>query len=191
MKRLTLNKNVSEMNTVELAHNSCFAKDRNATYRDFESEIDARDFIRKIGLTFGVFENDCEEMTDDEVFDEVMADCLQYVYEDKEGLLALLYRNLWAQANLYERLKRYEDLEEQGLLLKLPVAIGDTVYITDGSSLNVREIHIQDNLVKYFVARFNPNGLDVRFEFDRIGKTVFLTQAEAGEALKRMEREKN
>ncbi len=191
MERLTTNKEVSEMNMVELAHNSCFAKDRNATYRDFETEIDARDFIRKIGLTFGIFENDCEEMTDDEVFDEVIADSLQYGYEDKEGLLALLYRNLWAQANLYERLKHYEDLEEQGLLLKLPVTIGDTVYTTDGSSLTVREIHIQDNLAKYFVARFNPNGLDVRFGFDRIGKTVFLTQAEAEEALKNMQKNNN
>lgn len=31
--------------------------------------------------------------------------------------------------NIVERLKAYEDLEEQGELLKLPCAVGDTVYL--------------------------------------------------------------
>ena len=83
-------------------------------------------------------------------------------------------------------LKEYKQLEEQGLLLKLPCKIGNILFMADGSSLTVREIHIQDNLVKYFVARFNPNGLDVRFTFDKIGKTVFLTQAESEVAVNKM-----
>lgn len=83
-----------------------------------------------------------------------------------------------------DKLAKFEDLQEQGRLLELPCAVGDTVYITDGSSLTVREIHVQDNLIKYFVARFNPNGLDVRFTFDKIGKTVFLSREEAEKALK-------
>lgn len=32
-------------------------------------------------------------------------------------------------AKVFEKLKEYEDLEEQGKLLKLPVAVGDTVYV--------------------------------------------------------------
>lgn len=32
-------------------------------------------------------------------------------------------------AALYERLREYENLEEQGKLLKLPCAVGDTVYV--------------------------------------------------------------
>jgi len=42
--------------------------------------------------------------------------------------------------NIVERLKAYEDLEEQWKLLKLPCAVGDTVYDLDrfcsGSSLD-------------------------------------------------------
>ncbi len=192
MKRLTLNKSVSEMNMVELAHNSCFAKDRNATYRDFESEIDARDFIRKIGLTFGIFESGCDELTDDEVFDEVMADSLQYGYDDKDGLLALLYRNLWAQANLYEKLKYYEDLEEQGLFLKLPCKVGDKLYQPTRDFVSVFvvrfiEISTCHNLFIHtrLVSGVNMTG-DV-FSEEAIGKTVFLTQDEAEEVLKGME----
>lgn len=99
------------------------------------------------------------------------------------GHLKLLNEIAEKLANYEQQLQRLERLREQGKLLQLPCAVGDTVYIADGSSLTVREIHIQDNYVKYFVARFNPNGLDVRFTFDRIGKTVFLTREEAEEAL--------
>ena len=46
----------------------------------------------------------------------------------------------WLQA--YFKLKEYEDLEEQGLLLKLPCKVGDTVYrISDG--LHVRRKYIE------------------------------------------------
>jgi len=104
-----------------------------------------------------------------------------------KGYVTDCFENCMKPFEALEEFNEYKVLEEQGLLLRLPCKVGDTVYITDGSSLNVKEIHIQDNLVKYFVARFNPNGMDVRFPFDNIGKTVFLTQAEAEEALKRME----
>ena len=30
--------------------------------------------------------------------------------------------------SIYEKLRKYEDVEEQGLLLKLPCKVGDTVY---------------------------------------------------------------
>jgi len=192
MERLTVNKNVSEMNMVELAHNSCFAKDRNATYRDFECEIDARDFIRKIGKTFGIFEDGCDEMTDNEAFDEVMTDYLQYGYDEKEGLLALLYRNLWAQANLYERLKYYEDLEEKGLLPKLPCKVGDTVYSLDrfcggyaGDCPSRPCEECTDYQLEIYEGKFALK------DIDDFGKTVFLTQAEAEEALKGMEGSNN
>ena len=48
MERLTSIKEVSEMNMVELAHNSCFVKDREAWYRDYSVEIDARTLARKL-----------------------------------------------------------------------------------------------------------------------------------------------
>ena len=43
-------------------------------------------------------------------------------------MIATFYQNLWAMAELREKLKYYEDLEEQGRLLVLPCRVGDTVY---------------------------------------------------------------
>lgn len=48
MKRLTTNKDVSEMSMYELAHNSCYAKDGKARYRDYNLNIDARKLTRKL-----------------------------------------------------------------------------------------------------------------------------------------------
>lgn len=135
MKRLTTNKPVSEMEMNELAHNSCYiGEDYAARYRDFEKDLEARDLARKLMLDHGIWGENDSEMTDDEDFDNgIMAGLMLNPCDDLEGLTALFYRNLWAMADLYERLKKYEDLEEQGLLLKLHKrevfeSIGDTVY---------------------------------------------------------------
>lgn len=112
MNRLTTDKPVTEMSMAELAHNSCFAKDRNAMYRDYEKEYDAREFIRKIAKQYNtVYELDVDDdfFSDDDVFDETLLDWLQYDTDDMCGLIALFYRNMWAQADLYEVLKQYED----------------------------------------------------------------------------------
>ena len=120
MGRLTTNKPVSEMNMVELAHNCCYADEHmNARYRDFENDIDARELARKLMHMFGEWDYDDDEMLIDEVFDFEMHYNLSYGIEDMAGLIARFYQHLWAMADLRERLKHYEDLEEQGLLLKL------------------------------------------------------------------------
>lgn len=107
MKRLTTDKPVSDMNMVELAHNSCFAKDGEAYYRDFDGEISARDFARKL---YKIYSGD-KLSADNDVFDEEIMDELQYDPEIySEGFIALFYRNIWAMADLREELKRYEDL---------------------------------------------------------------------------------
>lgn len=107
MKRLTTDKPTSEMNMVELAHNSCFAKNGEAYYRDFECEISARDLARNLAWSLA----DIELSRDDKNFDEEMMDNLQYdILQTNIGLIALFYRNLWAMADLREQLKRYEDL---------------------------------------------------------------------------------
>ena len=54
MERLTTNKSVADMSMIELAHNSCYADDeRNARYRDYDMEMDARDFARNLMVTIG------------------------------------------------------------------------------------------------------------------------------------------
>ena len=126
MKRLTSNRNVSEMGMVELAHNSCYRGENGwARYRDYCLDIDARELTRKLLKDYADGDN---SFTDDNDFEDWMMDYLQDGMDSLEGLIALFYRNLWAIADLRERLKYYEDLEEQGKLLKLPCAVGDTMY---------------------------------------------------------------
>ena len=86
------------------------------------------------------------------------------------------------------KLADYEDLEEQGLLLRLPCPIGTTVYNTtwwdcvqekvkvDGKTF-YRTVH------KHKVSKSTFSLLDI-CDF---GKTVFLTKAEAKQKLKEME----
>lgn len=85
-------------------------------------------------------------------------------------------------------LKEYRDLEEQGLLLKLPCKIGtNKLYFVDDDKeiycINGEEVSIK---------RF-PNGEIIydydcyEFSYDDFGKTVFLTKEEAEKALERLE----
>ena len=87
------------------------------------------------------------------------------------------------------KLAEYEDLDEQGLLLRLPCKIGDPVWriiISDNYIMpcNVEEFVYSNSL--YIIVReelFNTRrGLNI----NEIGKTVFLTQAEAEQKLKEM-----
>ena len=87
-----------------------------------------------------------------------------------------------------EELKRYRDLEEQGLLLRLPCPIGTTVYNTtwwddvqekvkvDGKTF-YRTVH------KHKVSKSTFSLVDI-YDF---GETVFLTKSEAEQKLKEME----
>lgn len=107
MSRLTTNNNVKETNMFELAHNSCYIKNGKARYRNYDIDIDARELSIKLLDKFADIPN---EFTCDDDFDEFIIDCLQYRTDSIEGLIALFYRNLCAQADLYEKLKKYEDL---------------------------------------------------------------------------------
>ena len=126
MKRLTMD-NLEEMGMFSLAHNCCYIDENgNTRYRDFEIDIDARELAK--GLLKEMTEGKVS-FESDEDFDDWMG-C--YIGEDgictPRGLTATFYQNLWAMAELRERLKYYEDLEEQGRLLVLPCKVGDTVY---------------------------------------------------------------
>ena len=110
MERLTTDKDVSEMGMFELAHNSCYIKDGKARYRDYNLDIGARELTRKL-LKDHAGEDDAFVCNED--FDEWMVDYLKDGMDSIEGLIALFYRNLWAMADLRERLKVYEDGEEK------------------------------------------------------------------------------
>lgn len=154
MERLTTNKKVSEMEMVELAHNCCYEdEEHNARYRDFEMEMDARDFAINLMVTLTKDELPVDKTEfDEEILDNLTID----PFSDVRGLIALFYRNLWAMADLREKLKYYEDAEEQGLLLKLPCKVGDTVYV-DSTILPIKNMEcyedIDHKIPLYFPAR--------------------------------------
>lgn len=190
MKRLTSNKEVSDMSMIELAHNSCYADDeRNARYRDYEMDMDARDFARNLMVTLT---KDEMSISDAEFDEEILDDLAIDPFSDVRGLIALFYRNLWAMANLRETLKKYEDLEEQGRLIKLPCKVGDIVYIAETVLVEAMCIRIQldgDRNGIWINAKEYP--CDRRISFKAFGKTVFLTKSEAEERLKELRGEEN
>ena len=95
----------------------------------------------------------------------------------------------WLQA--YFKLKDYEDLEEQGLLLKLPCKVGDTVYAIGFSNKpvvyesGVLSILITEKEIVFNV-KVDEFEINSQLKQSMFGKTVFLTQAEAEEKLKGM-----
>ena len=86
------------------------------------------------------------------------------------------------------RLAEYEDLEERGLLLRLPCPIGTTVYNTTCWDDVTEKVEVNGEtlyriLHKHKVSKSTFSLGDI-YNF---GKTVFLTQAEAEQKLKEME----
>lgn len=89
-----------------------------------------------------------------------------------------------------KKLAEYEQLEEQGLLARLPCKVGDTVYVPTRNFISeLRIIMISvDMHSTYFRWMLNsgiyPN-LD-GFSRSKLGKTVFLTREEAEKKLEEM-----
>lgn len=63
---------------------------------------------------------------------------------------------------LAERLKDYEDLEEQGLLLKLPCKVGDTVYV-DSSALPIEDMECYEDVENPIPQSFIGRVVSFRF----------------------------
>ena len=100
------------------------------------------------------------------------------------------------------KLGKYEDLEEQGLLLRLPCKVGYTVYCVyerytkcseneqefDEYSCQGCECLECDSHKEFYVQSQKAYSLDwIVSNLKRFGKTVFLTQEEAEQKLKEME----
>lgn len=193
MKRLTSNKNTSGMSMIELAHNSCYIDNkRNTRYRDYELDIDSRQLVRN--LMKDICDEDLTGLSDEE-FDEYMGSMLSVEIDSTIGLLAVFYRNLWAMTDLREKLKEYEDSEEQGRLIKLPCKVGDTVYgMSMGKfiSLTVNEISIFCMKGEKIINAKCQSSDEFRNYVEReFGKTVFLTKSEAEAKLEELRGNQN
>lgn len=95
---------------------------------------------------------------------------------------------------LINKLAAYEDAEEQGLLLRLPCKVGDTVWEVNAERKRISEFRIETSTVyPYNVIQFNWTLLEgiyknvVGFSKAELGKTVFLTREEAEAKLAEME----
>ena len=101
--------------------------------------------------------------------------------------------------HILQELKEYRDLEEQGLLLKLPCKVGTTVYVID--TIYECDNDYMDCIMEFpdryqcergFKCEYEHEKLVVRpesFDFkmlDNFNKTVFLTKEEAEEKLKEL-----
>lgn len=108
--------------------------------------------------------------------------------------------------NMIKKLATYEDLEEQGLLVRLPVAIGDDIYKIPSKvnyDLNVLNGYNANNRVyhqKVYSIVFSQRGWLVQCDKDSIlapnvicvdaeyGTTWFLTREEAEKKLEEMKK---
>lgn len=119
----------------------------------------------------------------DYIDDDIKANCVKYA-EEHEQL-----------AEWIEELKSYKDLEEQGLLVRLPCKVGDMVWDNDfgypesyeikafsyGYCDSYVEPDTEDQIIFYYE---NYSGsIAGAFPISEIGKTVFLTREEAEKKL--------
>ena len=101
---------------------------------------------------------------------------------------------------LYKHLAEYEDLEEQGLLLKLPCKVGTVAYLIDHNFVRMERKPIKCIIDEFTVDRYNDcyavlNGAEKFYMMRRFrainikqfGETIFLTKEGAEKALERLE----
>lgn len=106
-------KPVNEMSMCELAYNDCYVKDGQAMYRDYDTDISARDLIRNIYKNWNVAMS-YEFFANDDSFNEIMLDNLQYGFKTFDGIMAMLYQQIWSKAEMREillKVSKGEDIQ--------------------------------------------------------------------------------
>lgn len=102
---------------------------------------------------------------------------------------------------VYRKLKDYEDLEEQGRLIKLPCKVGDKIFLDfagfgkDVDKFTVKDFHLdcfKDGETTLFCDyESSDRTLSGQIDVIEFGKTVFLTESEAEAKLKELRGEEN
>ena len=106
-----------------------------------------------------------------------------------------------SKAEMAKEIRAWRNLEEQGLLVRLPCKVGDTVWDNDfgypepyeikafsyGYCDSYVEPDIEDQIIFYYE---NYSGsIAVAFPMSELGKNVFLTREEAENKLEEMKHE--
>lgn len=111
--------------------------------------------------------------------------------------------DIWVKQHDYisaaRKLCDYEDLEEQGLLVRLPCKVGDTVYRVNAGAkqpiipMTVSEIHFlcykNERAVRFDAIGKEDMG-ESCYRLEDIGRIVFLTREEAEKKLEEMKNDK-
>lgn len=126
----------------------------------------------------------------------------KYIMKGRRGGGKVEYSKRYLEHKLVaewlEELKEYRNLEEQGLLLKLPCKVGDVIYEVDEAILlddviepikcKVTYILLKTEIyIDVEVIEGHGIGSTYTFEVEDFGKTVFLTKEEAEKVLERLE----
>ena len=98
--------------------------------------------------------------------------------------------NCEIEASICEKLGKYEDLEEQGRLVKLPCKVGDVVYVKMASYCKTHYVEAEVRDFVHFIScgfcvvvtskYFDKENIP----FSEFGKTIFLTKEKAEAKLK-------
>lgn len=90
------------------------------------------------------------------------------------------------------KLAVYEDLEEQGLLVRLPCKVGDTTFrINKGAKNPIIELTVaQINIIRksYNLEVVDKDGGELMYFKSEIGNSIFLTREEAEKKLEEMKK---
>lgn len=96
------------------------------------------------------------------------------------------------------KLADYEDLEEQGLLVRLPCKVGTEVFCffpgdSHYTKCQIKKIEICQSIfgnICYFAEPVAQRGCSCRYFDNEFGKTIFLTREEAVNKLEEMQNDK-
>ncbi len=106
-----------------------------------------------------------------------------------------------AGINMLTKLADYEDLEEQGLLVRLSANKNKEIYIISSRWTVCSECGSRfdeyscigceyecDSRKEYYIAKIDLQYISIGSYYDRLNKTVFLTREEAEKKLKEMKK---
>ena len=124
-------------------------------------------------------------------------EAIAYLENNKEHRIASIYIRIKKMAiNALKKQEEYENLEKQGLLLKLPCKVGDTIYRINQyakepiismkvSQVRFGELYVGNSFLRIDAINDEDFGGFCYFK-DDIGKTVFLTKEEAEAELQKL-----